>query len=61
MKKRSYRTFNYPNALPGSSTLLTGIRENAIDKNKVYISGFYEPNGDMSEIISFIYNNFKIL
>lgn len=53
--KRTYDTFNYPNALPGSKTLLTGIRENAANSDEVYITGFYEPRGDTMEVVSFVY------
>jgi len=53
---RSYQTFNYPNAEEGSKTLLTGIRAVENSKNKVYISGFYEPPTDSSDpVISFVY------
>ncbi len=48
--KRKYRTFNYPGAIPGGKTLLTGIRgvnpykcNKSNKNNKVYICGFYEP------------------
>jgi hypothetical protein len=44
-----YCTFNYPNSVPGSKTLLTGIRP--ICNDNVYISGFYEN----VSITSFIY------
>lgn len=41
---RKYKTLNFPNALPESKTLLTGIRGvDGDSKDKVYISGFYEP------------------
>src|SRR5688572_1378545 len=47
---RIYLKFNYPEAVSGSKTLLTGIRR----KGKVlYITGFYEPPN--SETISFFY------
>lgn len=54
-KERSYHTFNYPDSLPGSKTLLTGIRENAENEDEVFITGFYEPQGDPSDVISFVY------
>lgn len=51
--KRIYLKFNYPGAVPGSKTLLTGIR----GKGKVlYITGFYEPPSHSAEpVISFLY------
>lgn len=39
---RKYYTFNYSEALPGSRTLLTGIR-GVNESKKVYISGVYTP------------------
>lgn len=54
--ERIYLTFNYPNAVTGSKTLLTGIR-GIKDKHSrqdiLYITGFYEPPNE--ETISFLY------
>jgi hypothetical protein len=56
MPNRKYQTFSYPNALPGSSTALTGIRNVNGSKHKVYITGFYKPTPDTSNTtISFVY------
>lgn len=49
-KDRIYLTFNYPGYVPGSKTLLTGIRGNG---KTLYITGFYEP--PESRTISFLY------
>lgn len=49
---RTYKTLNFPSAVPGSKTLLTGIRgvigresgeSGESHKDKVYISGWYQP------------------
>lgn len=53
--KRSYSTFNYPDHVQGSKTLLTGIRECADNEDQVFITGFYEPLANTSEVISFVY------
>lgn len=47
---RKYSKFNYPNAVSGSKTLLTGIRG---DRKQLYITGFYEP--PVGNTISFLY------
>lgn len=60
MQPRVYQTFNYPNAAPGSKTLLTGIRQVKCSscpsrlsrQPKVYISGFYEVG---NQTITFVY------
>ena len=52
-RERIYLTFNYPGAVPGSKTLLTGIRN---DKEILYITGFYEPPTTLSsQTVSFLY------
>lgn len=53
MSNRSYITLNYPNAIAGSETLLTGIRSVRGSCNKFYISGYYKEGGAV--ITSFIY------
>lgn len=62
MSERKYKTLNYPFATIGSKTLLTGIREvkHHHKKEKVYISGFYEPssNDDDQQIKSFVYKGY---
>jgi hypothetical protein len=51
---RNYKTFNYPGALPGSRTLLTGIRQT--DKEHEYvITGFYEFPNSAFPTVSFVY------
>jgi hypothetical protein len=50
---RRYETFNYPGALPGSKTLLTGIRRTP-NENIVNISGFYECP-DQACVKAFVY------
>jgi hypothetical protein len=52
---RKYKTFNYPNYVVGSKTLLTGIRKKEGCENIYLISGFYEPNPNSSQAISFLY------
>jgi len=47
----TYTTFNFPGAIPGSKTLLTGIRRK---KSNLYISGFYVPSSD-ANTVSFLY------
>lgn len=51
-RNRIYLTFNYPNAVSGSKTLLTGIRGED-DGEILYITGFYEPPS--GKTISFLY------
>jgi len=48
--ERIYITFNYPLTVPGSETLLTGIRQ---DDNTLYITGFYK--NPQAKITSFVY------
>ena len=56
MAERIYLKFNYPGAVNGSKTLLTGIRGTglrSIINDTLYITGFYEtPSG---QITSYIY------
>ena len=56
MTERIYLKFNYPGAVPGSKTLLTGIRgkgHRSVINDILYITGFYEsPEG---KIKSFVY------
>jgi hypothetical protein len=40
---RIYLTFNYPGAVEGSKTLLSGIRKDREGGGTLYITGFYEP------------------
>lgn len=40
--ERIYVTFNYPIAVLGSKTLLTGIRRDSKNHNILYITGFYQ-------------------
>lgn len=47
----SYSTLNFPGAINGSKTLLTGIRRK---KKKTILTGFYEANG---ENVSFVQYN----
>jgi hypothetical protein len=49
---RTYRTFDFPNALPGSRTLLTGIRPDGCDH---IITGFYNYPEDVLPTASFVY------
>ena len=58
--RRSYKTFNYPGSIPGGKNLLTGVRgvkSRKVKKNKVYISGFYNPapNQPDQQVKSFVY------
>ena len=56
MHGRKYWTLNYPSAVAGSKTLLTGIRGIRDSKKKVYISGFFEPPTDsLNPVITFVY------
>lgn len=48
---RTYLTFNYPNSVPGSKTLLTGIRQKG---DTFYITGFYVPPVGIGGV-SFLY------
>jgi hypothetical protein len=50
MDERIYLTFNYPGAVSGSQTLLTGIRGK---ESLLYISGFYESPD--SPTVEFVY------
>jgi len=52
-KTRIYKTFNFPGSLPGSKTLLTGIRQ--INKNNYVITGFYEYPESAFSTISFVF------
>ena len=49
--KASYRTLDFPTAVPGSQTLLTGIR---LVEGKYYITGFYVANPE-TPAVSFLY------
>lgn len=50
---RIYLTFNYPGALPGGKTLLTGIRN---EGKTLYITGFYQPPENSGQsVVSFLY------
>lgn len=53
---RQYNQFNYPNAVEGGKTLLTGIRNVKCSK-KMYICGYYEPapNQEDQQVKSFVY------
>ena len=60
LRERIYLNFNYPGAVPGGKTLLTGIRGKnnytscrCVEK-VLYITGFYTPPDD-SKTISFLY------
>ena len=54
---RKYKTFNYPDSVPGGKTLLTGIRGVECKPKRVYISGFYEPAASEpdQQVKSFVY------
>lgn len=54
---RKYKKFNYPNAVTGSKTLLTGIRNVECEKKQFFICGFYEPPSTNSneQVKSFVY------
>jgi len=49
-----YKTFNFPGALPGSRTLLTGIRETGREQEYI-ITGFYEFPDNTFPTISFVF------
>lgn len=49
-----YKTFNFPGALPGSRTLLTGIRETC-QEHEYIITGFYEFPDGAFPTISFVF------
>lgn len=50
MKERIYLTFDFPGAVPGSKTLLTGVRSKG---DLLYVTGFYQPPGPGT--ISFLF------
>lgn len=50
---RIYKTFNFPGSLPGSKTLLTGIRQTS--RKNYIITGFYEYPDSAFNTASFVF------
>lgn len=51
--ERIYLTLKYPKAIPGSKTLLTGLR---MYEDLLYITGFYEPPSNSEDpVVTFLY------